>query len=1718
MKQVCTLLFSFHLKYMLALLFFSGYSSSSVMAQCQGFDVIITGPTFFAFCPGDPIELVANTFNGTPPISYSWSTGGNAQVETVPGPSIGTFYYVTVTDGNGCSAVGAFNTKPPYFNPLIYVSDPACEFVGQVQITVGGQPGWTYLWSTGETVPSIFVNQTGLYEVTVTYSTVGCTKVLSFEPEFFPLPEAEIIGDSEICPWGSGMLEVVGGDFASFIWSTGDTGPTTEAYGPGLYTVIAYDDNDCPAEAEIELTPFPVIPPVVTAPLFACAGASSTIEVANATGYEGFIWDTGESTPTITGTAGVTYYVTVTDYNGCTETGQAYINEHTVFAPSFQGDTVICGGQDTIELSIQSFYEQYEWTTGADTDTIHVVEAGSYGVTVTNDFGCTSEGVFVVDSAAIPAPEVVPPAASCSGTPVQLELSDSTYTSYNWSTGQSDSIITVSQPGTYGLTVTNAEGCTGETDVEVALNVEPTAAISTSPYACNGAVNLLAQGGTQYLWSNGMTSANIEVTSNANYTVTVTDANGCTATSVEAIDIPTPPQVSINGTAALCESTSGILTATSGFDQYAWSNGQTGEEINVSVPGIYSVIVTDADGCTASEEWDVEALSTPNVTVAGPASICMGTNATLTASGNFNQFQWSTGETANSINVSQNGTYAVTVTDANGCTSIDTHDLEISDNLTPVIINTVQPCEGLAMLDAGTGYSTYLWSNGGTGPSISVSDNGIYTVTVSDGSGCSGEDEAAVDIAVLPTVSIDGPTGACEGVMVTFTADPGFASYQWSNGETTATIPISQTGSYSVIATDANGCTATADQSFVTYPLPDVQINAPSSICTGNEAELALSGNFTHISWSTGETTNSIDASQAGIYNVIVTDANGCTATDEHELQVNDSLTPTVDLTTTCSGTASLDAGTGFTNYLWSDGQTEQHISVNTDGDYVVTVTDATGCSGTATMNVQIPVPPSVSINGLDGACFGETITLTADGSFDNYEWSDGSTGNTLDIAQTGTYSIIVTDANGCTASAAHPVEIYPLPTVDINGPSSTCIDNAVDLLATGDFTQVVWSNGSTDPQIIVSQSGTYSVVVTNANGCTAETSHGLQIADSLTPIIAESSSPCDGTSTLDAGGGYTNYLWSNGQTGQNILVQNNGSYSVTVTDDSGCTGEDLLSVNLPTLPSVQILGPTSICTGSNATYAVSGNYAQIEWSPGETTEQINVSTAGTYSVTVTDMNGCTATDEQTLDIADSLSPTIDVQLEDCNGTSMLDAGTGYQSYLWSNGSTDPNILITSDGTYSVTVSDVAGCTGETSLDIIMPTVPIVGIAGAQAICEGGQTLLVADDNFIQYLWNTGETSQGIMVSAGGVYSVTVSDANGCTASEEFTLTEISSDYTYVPMTACSAADTGMVEVIYENQLGCDSLVVVHTTLAPSQSSTVGLSACDGEYASYNGSEILSGTNEVFVYNASNGCDSTVTVQVGSLPAIDLEIQTIASCEQSMDGEIHISLLGGTSPFQFSLNGNQAQSAAVFDSLSSGEHDLLVVDANGCFMQAKVEIPAFVPPTILTEDVQLNCDDTIALLSPEIIGGNTQSLQFEWPNGSTDPSMETNTPGIYNLLVDDGCNVKEYPIQVGWQRENADRDFFYIPNAFSPNNDGINDEFKAFPGRDFKINSFEFKVFDRWGDLMFGTTDATDGWNGIHKGQQKQPAVYVWYVKADVELCDQQKINFYKEGGVTISR
>src|SRR5664280_1617653 len=448
-----------------------------------------------------------------------------------------------------------------------------------------------------------------------------------------------------------------------------------------------------------------------------------------------------------------------------------------------------------------------------------------------------------------------------------------------------------------------------------------------------------------------------------------------------------------------------------------------------------------------------------------------------------------------------------------------------------------------------------------------------------------------------PTITAGGPTTFCAGGNVNLTSSPG-TTYLWSNGATTQSINITASGSYTVQVTNASGCMSAASAATVVtvnaLPVtPTITAGGPTTFCNGSSITLTSSAEASYL-WSNGASTQSINITASGSYTVKVTNASGCqsAASTVTVVTVNAlPITPTITAdgpTTFCTGGNVTLTSSAESSYLWSNGATTPSINITASGSYTVQVTNASGCqSAASTVTVvtvnALPITPTITASGPTTFCDGGSVTLSSSAG-SNYLWSNGATTASINIATSGSYTVQVASASGCQSalSAAIPVTVNAVPvtpTITASGATTFC-DGSSATLTSSPEAIYLWSNGATTQGINITTAGSYIVQVTSASGCQSAASVATIItvnALPLTPTItAESPTTfCDGdTVTLTSSTGM-DYLWSSGATTQSVDIINAGSYTVQISNVSGCQ-------SAPSLATVVTVNALPVTTASN--------------------------------------------------------------------------------------------------------------------------------------------------------------------------------------------------------------------------------------------------------------------------------------------------------------------------------------------------------------------------------------------------------------------------------------------------------------------------------------------------------------------------------------------------------
>ncbi|MCB9315243.1 MAG: T9SS type A sorting domain-containing protein [Lewinellaceae bacterium] len=807
---------------------------------------------------------------------------------------------------------------------------------------------------------------------------------------------------------------------------------------------------------------------------------------------------------------------------------------------------------------------------------------------------------------------------NCDGSATAVGIGGTFPYTFAWSTGSTGASLNNLCAGTYTVTVTDAAQNTGTGSVTIVQPNELTVTVETENQICgvapDGAAFASVTGGTApftYAWSNSASGSTITGLAEGPYTVTVTDFNGCTAVDVdsvffwnEGIWLMCVPDANItcfgaNDGVAHVNPMSGTAPYT-----FNWNTGATTENISGVGPGTYSVTVTDVNGCLNSCTLTLTEPPVLTAAVDSTAALCgQAGSASVTPAGGAPGYTilWSTGESTATINVPA-GTFTVTVTDLNSCTVVselsvpgDTVALEVTTN---IIKNALCLLGGSAEASAsgGSGDYKYSWNNGDSTALITNQPAGIYTVTVTDQStGCTGTATAEImtltsDLGIEATMTMQA--GCTVGGSAMATASGGILPYQeivWDSLFQGLNISNLSVGQHVVIVTDSAGCIATDTIQITKSDDPTVVASQDTMVtCASNgSAVAAASGGVVPYvyAWSSGAQTTKAPNLPAGTYTVTATDNVGCTATATVTLEEPEDPSVTVinvvnaSCTTPGSATASPSDGTAPYTYLWDNGETTQTAINLGPGMHTVTVTDAGGCSTISDdISIMQPDAPTVMTQMLTKAnCnggAGGSALATASGGAGGYQyaWSSGGISDTETGLSAGMYTVTVTDALDCTATATVTIVEKDPPTVALNVlAAATCAMDGEVEATPADGTppySFLWSGGQTSAVISSLAAGTYTVTVTDDATCTAVDSVSLPLPPSpMVDITSSTDSDCavPGTATAETTGGtpqYT-YAWDNGETTATAVNLSPGLHTVTVSDNNMCTDTDTVTINV---------------------------------------------------------------------------------------------------------------------------------------------------------------------------------------------------------------------------------------------------------------------------------------------------------------------------------------------------------------------------------------------------------------------------------------------------------------------------------------------------------------------------------------------------------------------------
>jgi len=1003
----------------------------------------------------------------------------------------------------------------------------------------------------------------------------------------------------------------------------------------------------------------------------------------------------------------------------------------------------------------------------------------------------------------------------------------------------------------------------------------------------------------------GLPSGNLkQLFSSGNHFVVVRDGTGCRDTVTFNIQEPPPVMVMASASAARCHgqksgSVTAVATGGTGIIQYTWracTGGpvRTGATASNLLAGCYGVTATDANDCTATNTAVVTEPPALNIQITADSVRCFGgfdgSAAAVVVGGTPGyRYQWDNGTTTANVSGLSPGIHVLRLQDALGCEVVTT---VFTGQPAQLLIDSTQAvaprCFGdstgrIAVFPSGgTPPYGYQWNNPQTTQTAVQLPEGNYTITITDSRNC--RVVTALALVNPPPVSLvfssvlaEKCVAACDGSAQINTIG-GTAPYQlaWGGivilkGDTLA-MQICP-GRWPLSVTDKNGCEG-QDTLRIEAAVPLVlAFNSTNPTCAG-----ILDGTVSAIvnggqppyqyRWNNGSTNSGLTGLPCGEYVVTVTDANRCTQTDTVRLSCLAVLHIAVIVVkpAKCFGqssgavTVTPQGGTLPYQYIWSDPNRQVDSSAMNliAGSYTVTVSDARGCSVTATETVKEPNPVKVRMIPADARCFGSSdgqATAQVEGGRMPYffEWSNNATDSILNNVRSGNYSLTVRDANGCEA---------PVITTFIGQPptpvNATAIQAKKACFGLTDGKAVAqgaggvgrpytfeWSNGAADSLLTGITGGVFTVTVGDRNGCTDAASVNIErlmpIQINLISVPTSCFNGNDGLAILNQltggeGGGDTTryqYVWSIPNPSLTYASGlTNGQYFITVTDQQGCFATDFIEVESPRQLKPNLKATNAACfnqpSGGVTITSIDGNnsIAAYQWSNGRTTKDLSGIPAGVYSLTIEDVNGCTGSDTAVVTEPPPLSLRFEPSELRCSGdttgfiAAFAGGGTPGYRFLWSNGRSGATVRGLGFGNYSVTLTDKNGCTLADTTVLVRPDSLGFRVTTNAPVCFGGSngkiTIAVTGGTSpYRYTINNGPPggSSVFLQLKAGDYTVRVFDANGCLSSATVTVAQplpivvsLPLDTTLVPgdsltLSADLSNTTGLVRYTWSSTL-----------------------------------------------------------------------------------------------------------------------------------------------------------------------------------------------------------------------------------------------------------------------------------------------------------------------------
>ncbi|OJV26248.1 MAG: hypothetical protein BGO32_02245 [Bacteroidetes bacterium 37-13] len=1509
-----------------------------------------------------------------------------------------------------------------------------------------------------------------------------------------------------------------------YTWSTGQTTQTAIGLTAGTYTVTV-TDNVCTTTGQYTLNQPTPVTATVSKTDANCGQSNGTATVTvsgGTTPYQYVNWPGLSSTNVATGLGAGTYIPDFKDANGCSALLQynAVINSLPCgISSSVTKTDVTCfngtNGSATLNVTGAVGTPNITWNPGGKTGaTASNLTAGTYTYSFSDNVpGHAFSGTVTINQpTAAMAAQISTTPIKCAGTNTGQALASvpsggiPPY-NYTWSNGSANNPAANNlPPGNISVTITDSKGCTATASGTVSGTATLAISMATTMDSCfnsgKGKAIPTVTGGMppyDFAWSNFiLTDTNLNLRSGA-YTLTVTDFNNCTATATA--NIATPPLLkqtfSLQNVNCKGQSTGGYTVNLSGGTtpyNIVWGQaGVTGTNPTGLAAGKYTYTVTDAHGCKiVGGDTIVEPDSVLVATSSHTDVTCNGLNngtLTITVGGGTQPYSYAGNPvpagTSTMPNLAPN-TYTGIITDSKGC----------ADTITEIITEPVQ-------LVLGEQHGNVL---------------------------CFGGNNANIDI------SVNGGT-------------PSY-TYVWNDSVKTEDRSNLTQGNYSITVTDAHNCTATISAT-ITEPTELLASETHQDVaCFGGNTgsvDVTVSGGTTPytFTWNDGNGNEDRTALSQGNYSVTITDGNSCTKALAVTISEPTALTATTSHTNvTCNGlnngtvTVNTSGGTPpytfMGNPLPAGAVTLPNLAPNT---YAGNITDSKGCTFTITETITEPTVLSATETHTDATCYGATngsITLTTSGGTTPYtfDWGGGVSSQNRTNIGAGNYAVAVTDANSCTFNLSVTItepSVFSLSETHVDVGCNGASTGSVDVTTTGGVGTIayVWSNGGATEDLTGVAAGNYCLTATDNNACTATVCATISEPTALAATTSHTDVTCNGlnngTVTVNTSGGTPPYTFMGNPLPAGAVTLPNlapNTYAGNITDSKGCTFAITETITEPTALSATETHTDATCNGAtngSITLTVSGGTAPytFDWGGGVSSQDRTNIGAGNYTVTVTDANNCTF--NLSVNITEPAAVALAIAGTDasCFGatgsaTASPTEGIAPFIFVWSGSSSTTATASLPAGTHTATSTASNGCKQTGTVTINQPSQIAVSETHVDVDCNSGATgsvRITASGGVGQltYQWqpNVSSTDTAVNLVAGS-YQVVVSDGNNCTT----TITAV-----VVEPVAIQLATTDKQITCFSTQNGEITATATGGNSGfnyTAKSISDSLSSSSGQFTS-----LKANTYTVIVTDSKN-CSALTTVTITEPNALTLNSQQKdVTCHKYADGNVQYTAAGGTPSYSFKFSTGESNNSGLFTNLKAGNYTVTVTDQNQCSLTNSISItePDSVQVTALPNPTSTSLGVPVQL---NVTSNQAGVSSYTWIPATGLSCSDCDNPtfnGIktvtYTVFVTTslGCSgssditatvVPDYTV--------------FVPNTFSPNNDGTNDFLQVY-GNTKGVKLFEFKVFNRWGEMVYESTDVNQRWDGFSGGKKLLGGVYVYTLK--YVFIDNHTSDIYK-GTITI--